>query len=104
MAKSHVIECKKLTKSFHHGRTSTEVLHGIDLEIFAGEYVILFGPSGCGKSTLLNIISGLEPATSGKVKIRGDDITKYSEKQLARQHRTKICMVFQQFNLIKSLN
>ncbi len=104
MAKSKVIECKKLTKSFSHGKATNEVLHGIDLEISAGEYVILFGPSGCGKSTLLNIISGLEPATSGSVKIRGDDITKYDEEQLAKQHRTKIGMVFQQFNLIKSLN
>ncbi len=104
MAKSHVIKCSKVTKTFTTERVSNEVLHGIDLEIFAGEYVILFGPSGCGKSTLLNIIAGLEPVTKGSVKIRSEEITKFNEKQLARQHRTRIGMVFQQFNLIKSLS
>lgn len=104
MSKSKVIECKGIKKTFSHANLSTEVLHGIDLEIYAGEYIILFGPSGCGKSTLLNIIAGLEPVTEGKVKIHGDDIAKYSERQLARQHRTKIGMVFQQFNLIKTLS
>lgn len=104
MAKSKVIECKNIVKTFHQGRNPIEILHGIDMEIYAGEYVILFGPSGCGKSTLLNIIAGLEPATSGEMKLRGSDITKYDEMQLAHHHRTKIGMVFQQFNLIKSLS
>ncbi len=103
MAKSKVIECKGVKKTFARGKLANEVLHGINLEIYAGEYVILFGPSGCGKSTLLNIISGLEPATSGKVNIRGKDITKFNEKELARQHRSRIGMVFQSFNLLKSL-
>ena len=104
MAKTKVIECNNIVKTFHQGRNPIEILHGVDLEIYAGEYVILFGPSGCGKSTLLNIIAGLETVTAGSMKLRGSDITKYSEKQLAHHHRTKIGMVFQQFNLIKSLS
>ncbi|MFA6082351.1 MAG: ABC transporter ATP-binding protein [Patescibacteria group bacterium] len=104
MSKSKVIDCKGVSKSYTTGNNKVEVLHDIDLEVYSGEYVILFGPSGCGKSTLLNIVAGLEPVSTGSVKIRGDDITKYNQKQLARQHRTKIGMVFQQFNLIKSLN
>ncbi len=104
MAKSKVIECKDVSKTFDLGKVSSEVLQGINMEVYSGEYVILFGPSGCGKSTLLNIIAGLETVSKGSVKIRGEDITKFSEEKLARQHRTKIGMVFQQFNLIKTLN
>ncbi len=104
MAKSVVIKCQNVKKVFSHGSVSAEVLHGISLEVYSGEYVILFGPSGCGKSTLLNIIAGLETVTAGSVMIRRDDITKFNEKQLARQHRTRIGMVFQQFNLIRTLN
>lgn len=103
MSKSKVIECKGVKKTFAHGRMSNEVLHGINMDIFSGEYVILFGPSGCGKSTLLNIIAGLETVTEGEVRIRDKDITKFNEHQLARTHRTKIGMVFQQFNLLKTL-
>jgi ABC-type lipoprotein export system ATPase subunit len=104
VAKSKVIECKNIVKTFHQGRNPIEILHGVDMEIYSGEYVILFGPSGCGKSTVLNIIAGLEPASSGQMKLRGSDITKFNEQQLAHHHRTKIGMVFQQFNLIKSLS
>lgn len=80
------------------------VLKNVSLTIQQGEFVIIYGPSGSGKSTLLNVIAGLETPSAGRVKIRSQDLTKYNEEDLARYHRRKMGMVFQNFNLIKSLN
>ncbi len=99
-----VIKCQNITKEFGSGKARARVLKEINLEIYSSEFVILFGPSGCGKSTLLNIIAGLEPPTSGKVFIRGQDITQLSSDEAALYHRTKIGMVFQAYNLIRTLN
>lgn len=104
MQKSRVIKLDSVSKSYKIGKSTFDILKDISLEIYAGEYIIIFGPSGCGKSTLLNIISGLETVDAGKVKIRGEDITRLNQNELARYHRTKVGMVFQQFNLIKNLN
>lgn len=60
-----------ITKSFGQ----LEILHGIDLDIADGEFVVFVGPSGCGKSTLLRVIAGLEPATGGTIAIDGEDVT-----------------------------
>ncbi len=99
-----VIKCQNITKEFGSGKARARILKGVDLEIYPSEFVILFGPSGCGKSTLLNVIAGLEPPTSGKVFIRGQDITQLSSDEAALYHRTKIGMVFQAYNLIRTLN
>lgn len=80
------------------------VLKNISLSFQEGEFVIIFGPSGAGKSTMLNMIAGLEQPTAGRVMIHSRDLTKYSDEQLARYHRLKMGIVFQSFNLIKSLN
>ncbi|MFX8641198.1 ATP-binding cassette domain-containing protein, partial [Acinetobacter baumannii] len=53
-------------------------LHGVDLSVSSGEFVVFVGPSGCGKSTLLRIISGLEPATSGDIRIDGERVNEVS--------------------------
>ena len=63
-----------ITKSFGQ----LEILHGIDLDIADGEFVVFVGPSGCGKSTLLRVIAGLEPATGGTIAIDGEDVTHHS--------------------------
>lgn len=104
MAKTPVIKIEKLFKEFGSAKNIAKVLNDIDLDIWFGEFVILFGPSGCGKSTLLNCIAGLEMPTSGKVLIRGTDISKLSQKQLAQHRCSKIGMVFQQFNVLKTMN
>ncbi|MDD3679097.1 MAG: ABC transporter ATP-binding protein [Patescibacteria group bacterium] len=77
----------------------------MDLEIYSGEFVVIFGPSGCGKSTLLNTLVGLEKPTSGQVLIRGTDI--YSELTLDERsifRSKKFGIVHQQPNWIRSLN
>ncbi|MFA4995967.1 MAG: ATP-binding cassette domain-containing protein [Patescibacteria group bacterium] len=103
MAKSVVLEVKNVKKTFHLGKEDLEVLKGINLEIYSGEYVIFFGPSGCGKSTLLNVLSGLEPPTEGQLLVRGESLYKKSQKEITDYRRSKIGIVFQQFNLLRAL-
>ncbi len=79
------------------------VLKNVHLDIYPGEFVIVFGASGSGKSTLLNLMAGLEFPTAGKIMVRSRNITKLNSNDLAKYHRLKMGMVFQSFNLIKSL-
>lgn len=79
------------------------VLKNVHLDIYPGEFVIIFGASGSGKSTLLNLMAGLEFPTAGKILVRRRNITKLNSAELAKYHRLKMGMVFQSFNLIKSL-
>jgi len=99
-----VIQIKKLVKIFGKKDNPVKVLNSIDLEIKSAEYIIIFGPSGCGKSTLLNCIAGLEPPTDGEIVIRGEKITEENEASIANYRRDKIGMVFQQFNLLKTMS
>ena len=93
-----------LKKVFEVGGESIEALRGLDLEIMPGEFVVVFGPSGCGKTTLLSLLAGLDVPDSGQVLVRNFDVYKLSPYQLADYRRTKIGMVFQQFNLIPTLS
>lgn len=93
-----VIKIKDLHKYFG----TLEVLKGIDFQVDAGEVVCVIGPSGSGKSTLLRCVNRLEEPTSGTILIEGDDITDPDADVDAL--RTKIGMVFQQFNLFPHLN
>lgn len=79
------------------------VLNNISFDIDDGEFVIVFGPSGSGKSTILNLLAGLEKPTSGRVMVRRRDLTQFDNDELAYYHRQKMGMVFQAYNLIKSL-
>lgn len=104
MPRIPVIKAANLTKEFELGTITVKALAGVNLEIYAGEFVIFFGPSGCGKSTLMSMIAGLQPPSNGQILIRGEDLSKLTESQLADHRRSKIGMVFQSFNLIPTMN
>jgi putative ABC transport system ATP-binding protein len=92
-----------LTKVYGEGPAAVHALRGVDLEIPAGEIVVLLGPSGSGKSTLLNIIGGLDRATSGKAYFQDQELTAMSDTQLTRYRRDHVGFVFQFYNLMPSL-
>jgi putative ABC transport system ATP-binding protein len=92
-----------LRKIYQTGETEVHALRGTDLEIRAGETVVLLGPSGSGKSTLLNIVGGLDRATSGSLRYGETDLIALDEAGLTRFRRAHIGFIFQFYNLIPSL-
>lgn len=104
MARIPVIKATNLTKEFELGAVNVQALNGVNLEIYSGEFIIFFGPSGCGKSTLMSMIAGLQPPSKGQILIRGEDLSKLNDDDLAMHRRTKIGMIFQAFNLISTMN
>lgn len=99
-----ILEVKNLKKSYGNQKNTQTVLNGIDLEINKGEFVGVMGPSGAGKSTLLNIISTIDTASSGEIKIEGKNITNLDNKQIAKFRRTSLGFIFQDFNLLDTLS
>ncbi|HEY8258764.1 MAG TPA: ABC transporter ATP-binding protein [Gemmatimonadales bacterium] len=85
------------------GEVDVYALRDVDLELFAGEFVVLLGPSGSGKSTLLNILGGLDVPTTGTVRFLDHDLTVDDERELTRFRREHVGFVFQFYNLIPSL-
>ncbi|TWI12043.1 ABC transporter ATP-binding protein [Aerolutibacter ruishenii] len=98
-----VFRARGLTKVYRMGDIDVHALRGIDLELNAGEFVVLLGASGSGKSTLLNILGGLDAPTSGDVECQGHPLTGASEAVLTRFRREHVGFVFQFYNLIPSL-
>lgn len=82
------------------GDTTLRVLHGIDLQVAAGEYVAIIGPSGSGKSTLMNIIGCLDRPTDGRYRLNGTDVSTLTDDELARIRNREIGFIFQSFNLL----
>jgi putative ABC transport system ATP-binding protein len=92
-----------VSKVYRMGEVEVHALRGVDLDLYAGEFVVLLGASGSGKSTLLNILGGLDTPTSGEVHYLDHDLTGASEEQLTRFRREHVGFVFQFYNLIPSL-
>ncbi|NKL78145.1 ABC transporter ATP-binding protein [Rhizobium leguminosarum] len=98
-----VFSARSLTKTYVSGETEVRALRGVDLEIAAGEVVVLLGPSGSGKSTLLNIMGGLDQATSGQLFFGDQELTSLDDKELTAYRRQHVGFVFQFYNLMPSL-
>ena len=98
-----VFRARNLTKTYGSGTAEVHALAGVDLDLFAGELVVLLGPSGSGKTTLLNQFGGLDAPTSGGLWYRGIDLTHADETALTQFRREHVGFVFQFYNLIPSL-
>ena len=94
---------KDLCKTYVIDKRQNNVLKNVNLEVKEGEMVAIMGPSGSGKSTLLYAISGMDRATSGQVLFEGKDLTKLSEKELAKIRLDEMGFIFQQMYMMKNL-
>jgi putative ABC transport system ATP-binding protein len=99
-----VLSVRNLTKTYRSGGEQVAVLRGVNLSIAAGERVALTGESGSGKSTLLHLIAGLDRADGGEIRLADTAVSDLSDAGRAAVRRDRLGLVFQQFNLIPSLN
>ena len=99
-----LLELHDVSKSYPTGEGVLEVLRGVSLSLDAGESLALTGESGSGKSTLLHLAGGLDRADGGAIRFAGRDITRLGDADLALFRRESVGLVFQQFNLIPSLD
>jgi putative ABC transport system ATP-binding protein len=99
-----MIELQNISRLFQVGEQTVHALDNINLTINNGEYVSVMGPSGSGKSTLLNIISLLDQPSSGSYLLNQQDVTGFSDDQLAKVRRENIGFIFQFFHLIPRLS
>jgi len=101
--KEAVFVASSITKVYRMGEVEVHALRGIDLALYAGEFVVMLGASGSGKSTLMNILGGLDVPTSGQVRYMDHDLTIDDDAALTRYRRDHVGFVFQFYNLIPSL-
>ncbi len=99
-----IIETFQLYKTYQLGAVRVEVLKGIDLTIQEGEFVSIMGPSGSGKSTLLYLMGGLDQPSSGRVKVKGKELSAMKDREVSILRRRTLGFVFQFYNLIPNLN
>jgi putative ABC transport system ATP-binding protein len=99
-----VLRVRDLTKTYRSADEEVAVLRGVNLSIAAGERVALTGESGSGKSTLLHLIAGLDSADSGEIRLGEFSVSDLPDAERAALRRDRLGLVFQQFNLIPSLN
>lgn len=100
---SSFIEFKDVKKTYKMGEVEIHAVNGVNFGVNKGEFVVVAGASGAGKSTILNILGGMDSPTSGKVIVDGNDIAKYSHKDLITYRRYDIGFVFQFYNLVQNL-
>ena len=98
-----MIEIENLRVTLPSRAGNVNILRGLDLHISKGEKFGLIGPSGSGKSTLLMVLAGLEPPSSGRVEVAGQDYAQMSEDDLARFRRQHVGIVFQSFHLVPTM-
>ena len=97
------IDVKNISKIYNMGEVSIKAIENVSFSIEKGELVVILGPSGAGKTTVLNILGGMDIATKGSIIIDGQDISKYTRKQLTDYRRYDIGFVFQFYNLVGNL-
>lgn len=98
-----IIEVIDLNKTFLLGELSVDVLKGINMCVDKGEFITIMGPSGSGKSTLLYLLGGLDKPTTGKILIKGQEISALSDEEQSIMRRREVGFVFQFYNLVPNL-
>jgi putative ABC transport system ATP-binding protein len=101
---SSIVALNQVAKGYTRGKQRVEVLHALDLDVHAGEFLALMGPSGSGKTTLLNIIGGIDRVDAGELMVAGQRIGALSSRELARWRSVSVGFVFQFYNLMPLLN
>jgi putative ABC transport system ATP-binding protein len=98
-----LVSARGIAKDFPSGDGMQRVLDNIDLDVRAGEMLLLVGPSGCGKTTLISIMAGILSATEGEVRVAGTTLSALSGSGLSKFRRDTVGFIFQQYNLLPSL-
>ena len=101
---SALVSIKNLVKAYVRGKQRVEVLHSLNLEVEAGQFLALMGPSGSGKTTLLNLIGGLDKADAGELTVAGQRLDQLSSGQLAKWRARNVGFIFQFYNLLPVLS
>jgi len=97
------VRCRGVTKTYGAGQAKVTALRGIDLDVSAGELMMLVGPSGCGKTTLISVIAGILNQDEGDCTVFDHDFSRMSQREKTRYRGQTIGFVFQQFNLLPTL-
>jgi putative ABC transport system ATP-binding protein len=98
-----MIRLENIEKVYRTNTVETLAINGINLHVQKGEFLSIMGPSGCGKSTLLNIMGLLDEPSRGQIQIDNQDISRYSDKQMANFRNEKLGFIFQSYHLINDL-
>jgi putative ABC transport system ATP-binding protein len=101
--KDVLLHLENVGRTFGSGEVAVRALHGVSLDIYHGEFLVMVGPSGSGKTTLLNVVGGMDKPTEGRALYEGRDLATFSAAALTRYRRETIGFVFQFYNLIPNL-
>jgi putative ABC transport system ATP-binding protein len=101
---SNIVAVTNVVKTYSRGKQRVEVLHGVNLQVPAGEFLALMGPSGSGKTTLLNLIGGLDRPDKGEISVAGERLDKLASSRLAKWRAHNVGFIFQFYNLLPVLS